>query len=116
MATANERLAQEQEYEKRGRLATAQAAHAFSRLLQRASANDTGQARRVAGFIATVIGRAKFDIYDLRALDVEISDDVLISIDAVRWGKGHLAELVPGGLARAEAVCREWGYTGAGAS
>ena len=111
MSNRMELSATEHEYEERATLATARAAQAFNRLLQRTTASDTGQAGRVAAFIAAVVGRAKFDIYELRILDVEISDDVLMCIDAIRWGKVHLAETVPGGLERAEAICREWGYS-----
>lgn len=111
MSNHEELFARERDYEERGRLITAQAAQAFNRLLQRATGPDSGQAGRVAAFIATVVGRAKFDIYELRALDVEISDDVLVCMDAIRWGKVHLTETVPGGLERAEAICREWGYS-----
>jgi len=109
MSNAEDFLAQEREYEKRARAVTALAAHAFSRLLIRAT-SDTGQSRRVASFVATVIGRSTFDIYDLRALDVEISDDVLLCMDAIRWAKVHLPDTVPDGMEKAEAICRDWGY------
>ena len=109
MSEADDFLAQQREHEQRASAATALAAHAFDRLLARA-ASDTGQSRRVASFIATIVGRSTFDIYDLRAMDVEISDDILLCIDAIRWAKLHLPHTVPDGLEKAEAVCREWGY------
>lgn len=101
---------QRREYEERARVATALGGEAFERLLGRATRADTGQARKVARFIATVVGRASFDVYDLRAFDAEISDDILLCMDAIRWGKLHLPDLVPNGMQRAESVCRDWGY------
>ncbi|MBW8843589.1 MAG: hypothetical protein JF607_01270 [Burkholderiales bacterium] len=65
---------------------------------------DTGQSSVVAAFIASVVGFSKFDLYDLRRLDVDISDDVMACIDTIRWRKAHLADLVPDGWSRAHAI------------
>ncbi|MBS0339794.1 MAG: hypothetical protein JSS56_04665 [Proteobacteria bacterium] len=110
MATWEDDFEQRREHEERARAATALGAQAFDRLLTLATRSETGQARRVAGLIATVVGHARFDIYDLRALDVDISDDALRCLDALRWARMALPDAVPDGWNRAEAICREWGY------
>jgi hypothetical protein len=53
-----------------------------------------------------------FNLFDLRALDVQISDDILICIDALRWGEKDLGDLVPDGFARVQAVIQQWGIQG----
>lgn len=95
----------------RGQQATADGAQAFARLLSLAEHHDSGQIRRVAGFIASVYnGQAfPFDLYELRAVDVEISDDMLRCLDALRWARADLHTLVPDGDARVQAVIRHWG-------
>ena len=89
--------------------ATAKAGHAFQRLLQLAETRDSGQVRRVALFIAaTYNGEAfPFDLFELRAVDAAISDDMLLCIDALRWGQSDLHSLVPDGDRR-----RIWGGKG----
>ena len=51
----------------------------------------------------------RFDPFDLRAVDVEISDDMLVCLDALRWGKADLYKLVPDGDRRVRAVIEAWG-------
>lgn len=89
--------------------ATAKAGHAFQRLLQLAETRDSGQVRRVALFIAaTYNGEAfPFDLFELRAVDAAISDDMLLCIDPLRWGQSDLHSLVPDGDRR-----RIWGGKG----
>lgn len=87
----------------------AEGGRAFERLLLIAEQSDTGQARLVAMFIAATVGHCRFDMYSLRPMDVEISDDMLTCLDAIRWGKAALPDLVPDGWARAEEVSKEWG-------
>ena len=89
--------------------ATAKGGHAFQRLLQLAENRDTGQVRRIALFIATTYnGEAfLFDLFELRAVDQAISDDMLLCIDALRWGQSDLHSLVPDGDRR-----RIWGGKG----
>lgn len=91
--------------------AQAAAAQAYARLLNLAETRDSGQIRRVAQFIAsTYNGQAfPFDLFELRAVDVAISDDMLACIDALRWGKADLYKLVPDGERRARAVIDLWG-------
>ena len=95
----------------RKREATAKGGHAFQRLLQLAETRDSGQVRRVALFIAaTYNGEAfPFDLFELRAVDESISDDMLLCIDALRWGQSDLHSLVPDGDRRVRAVIEQWG-------
>ena len=91
--------------------ATAKGGHAFERLLQLAETRDSGQVRRVASFIAaTYNGEAfPFDLFELRAVDEAISDDMLLCIDALRWGRADLYSLLPDGDRRVRAVIDQWG-------
>lgn len=91
--------------------ATAKGGHAYQRLLQLAETRDSGQVHRIALFIAaTYNGEAfPFDLFELRAVDEEISDDMLLCIDALRWGQADLYRLVPDGDRRVKAVIDKWG-------
>ena len=91
--------------------ATREAAHAFARLLKLAEARDSGQIRRVARFLATTYNGQAFqlDPFELRAVDIVISDDMLCCLDALRWGHADLYTLVPDGDARVRAVIKRWG-------
>lgn len=95
----------------RSREATTTGAQAFARLLTLAERYDSGQISRVAKFIAaTYNGQAfPFDLYDLRAVDIAISDDMLVCLDALRWAKADLHTLVPEGDARVQRVIRNAG-------
>jgi hypothetical protein len=101
----------EQDFESRSRAAQAAAAQALERLLHLAETRDSGQIRRVAGAIAALYNGDAYplDLFELRAVDVAISDDVLACIDALRWGRADLHKLVPDGQRRIEAVIRDWG-------
>ena len=102
---------QQAEWDARARAAQGAAAHAYARLLNLAEMHDTGQVRCVARFLASAYnGEAfPFDLFELRAVDVDISDDMIACIDAVRWGKAALHTLVPDGERRIEAVIHAWG-------
>ncbi len=91
--------------------ATAKGGQAFLRLLQLAETRDSGQAHRIGLFIAaTYNGEAfPFDLFELRAVDEAISDDMLRCIDALRWGQFDLHSLVPDGDRRVRAVIGKWG-------
>ena len=91
--------------------ATAQGAQAFARLLQLAEQRNSGQIVCVVQFIAaTYNGQVfAFDLFDLRALDVAISDDMLRCLDALRWARADLYSLVPYGDARVRSVIERWG-------
>ena len=86
--------------------ATEKGGHAYQRRLQLAETSDSGEVRRVAFFIAAIYnGEAfPFDLFELRAVDEAISDDMLLCIDALRWGQSDLHSLVPDGDRR-----RIWG-------
>ena len=66
--------------------ATAKGGQALLRLLLLAEHHDSGQATRIAGFIAsTYNGQVfPFDLYELRLVDEAIADDMLLCIDALR--------------------------------
>ncbi len=98
-------------FEPRSRDATASGAQAFARLLVLAEQRNSGQIARVVQFIAaTYNGQAfAFDLFDLRAVDIEISDDMLRCLDALRWARADLYTLVPDGDARVRSVIDRWG-------
>lgn len=105
------RRADDEEWLRRANAAQAQAAHAYARLLKIAEESDTGQARKIALFIAaTFNGRSyPFDLYELRSLDVSIGDDMLVCLDALRWARADLFKLVPDGESRVEEMIKTWG-------
>jgi hypothetical protein len=79
-------------------------------LLEIAETSDTGQASRIAKFVASTFnGRAyPYDLFDLRTFDVAIGDDMLVCLDALRWAKADLYTLVPDGERRVKTVIRTW--------
>ena len=91
--------------------ATGKGAQAFARLLKLAEERDSGQIPRIARFLAaTYNGQAfQFDPFELRAVDIAISDDMLCCLDALRWGRADLYTLIPDGDARVRAVIELWG-------
>jgi hypothetical protein len=95
----------------RASAATEQGAQAFARLLHLAETRDSGQVRRVVRFLAaTYDGEAyRFDLFDLRAVDTAISEDMLQCLDALRWARADLHKLVPDGAPRVRAVLTLWG-------
>ncbi len=100
-----------QECENRSIAAQAKAAQSYSRLLHLAETRDSGQVRYVARFLASSFNGTAFpwNPFELRGLDVEIGDDMLACLDALRWAKADLYRLVPDGERRAEAVIKLWG-------
>lgn len=111
MDTAIDPLDELTVFEARSDKATREAAHAFASLLKLAEEGDSGQIPRVARFIAaTYNGSAfPFDLFDLRAVDVAISDDMLCCLNALRWARSDLYRLVPDGDRRVKDVIRRWG-------
>lgn len=81
------------------------------RLVLIAEQQDTGQAARIARFLASTYNGSRYpmDLFELRALDVALSDDALACIDALRWGKADLYKLLPGGDSRIAALITAWG-------
>jgi hypothetical protein len=101
----------------RANKAQAAAAQAYERLLVIAERSDTGQAARVARFVAATFdpslsAHVGLDAFALRVVDVEISDDMLTCLDAVRWGRLDLHKLIPDGHARVVKMCELWRFTG----
>jgi len=98
-------------FDTRSRQATQIGAQAFARLLKLAEERDSGQIPRIARFLAaTYNGQAfQFDLFELRAVDIAISDDMLCCLDALRWARADLHTLVPDGDARVRAVIECWG-------
>ncbi len=98
-------------YEARAMAAQAKAAQAYAKLLKIAETIQSGQAKRIAQFLASTYNGEVFpwDPYDLRGLDVDIGDDMLACLDALRWAKLDLYKLVPNGEGRVEAVFELWG-------
>lgn len=102
------------DWTQRAHQAQAAAAQAYGRLLNLAETRDSGQIRRVAQFIASTYDGATFpfDLFELRTVNVAISDDMLVCLDALRWGKADLFKLVPDGeRRRVRAICAAWGIT-----
>ena len=104
-------LAEIAAYDERSRQATQAGAQAFRRLLELAEEGDSGQTGRIARFLAgTYNGHAfPLDLFELRAVDIDISDDMLACVDALRWGRADLHTLVPDGDARLQVLIDRWG-------
>ena len=98
-------------YDARATAAQAKAAQSYGKLLHLAETVQSGQSRTIAQFLASTYDSSTFpwDPYDLRGLDVEISDHMLACLDALRWAKLDLYKLVPDGAKRVEAAIEHWG-------
>lgn len=77
--------------------ATQAAAQAFARLLKLTEERDTGQIPCIARFLAAAYnGQAfQFDLFELRAADIAISNNMPCCLDALRWGRADLHTLMP---------------------
>ena len=86
-------------------------ARAFARVVKLAEERDSGQIPRIARFLAATYDGLAFqlDPFDLRSVDLAISDDMLCCLDALRWARADLYTLVPDGDARVRAVIERWG-------
>ena len=91
--------------------ATQAGAQAFARLLKLAEERDSGQIVRVVRFVAATYDGAAFplDPFELRAVDIAISDDMLRCLDALRWARADLYTLVSDGDTRVRDVIARWG-------
>ena len=91
--------------------ATQAGAQAFARLLKLAEERDSGQIPRIARFLAATYNGQSFqlDLFELRAVDIAISNDMLCCLDALRWGRADLHTLIPDGDDRVRAVIARWG-------
>jgi hypothetical protein len=97
-------------FDARSLQATRAGAEAFARLLKLAEERDSGQIVRIARFLAASYNGEcfPFDLFELRAVDITISDDMLSCLDALRWGRADLHTLIPDGDARVRAVIERW--------
>jgi hypothetical protein len=107
-------FAEQQAWDERATKAQAAAAQAYNRLLLRAEQSKSGQAHTVARFLASTYNghQYPFDLFELRGVDVAISDDMLVCLDALRWGRADLYTLVPDGDSRMQRLCKDWGLNG----
>lgn len=95
----------------RSRDSTHRGAQAFARLLTLAETRESGQVPRIARFLAATHNGHAFplDLFELRAVDIAISDDMLSCLDALRWGTADLHTLIPEGDVRVRSVMDRWG-------
>ena len=98
-------------YRQRASAAQGPASQAFARLLDLAEHKNSGQIQTVVLFLASTynVQAFPFDLFNLRSVDVDISDDMLLCLDALRWGKADLYKLVPNGDRRVKDVIKDWG-------
>jgi hypothetical protein len=76
-------------WEARAQQAQAKAAQAYLRLIELAEQHDTGQAARVARFLASTFNGALYplDLFELRALDVALPDgEARVAAMLQAWG------------------------------
>lgn len=85
---------------------------AFERLLILAEFGDSGQAGRVARFIAATYNARlyTFDLFALRLVDEATSDDILACLDALRGSQVDLYRQVPHGEQRVRSLIDAWGF------
>ena len=105
-------------FDSRSRAATEAATNAFGRLLELCECRNSGQIVRIARFLAATYNGQAFplDPFELRAVDVTISDDMMCCLDALRWGRADLQTLVPDGDLRVRQVIEHWGLQWPGAT
>lgn len=98
------------EWRRRSLRAQASAAQALHRLLEIAEHSDSRQAYTVARFIASTFDGAchPWDPFDLREVDVAIAEDMMVCLEALRWGLADLHKLIPKGEARIQAAIESW--------
>lgn len=77
----------------------------LDRLLGAAQLDPSSSGRRVARFLASLRDSSTWplDLADLSAVDIGVSDDMLVCLDAHRWNKGSLFDLVDEGETRLQA-------------
>jgi hypothetical protein len=111
MSSHDTSLAELEACEHRSSKATAAGTQAFAHLLKLAEERDSGQIPRIARFLAATYNSQAFpfDLFELRAVDIAISDAMLQCLDSLRWARADLYTLVPDGDARVKAVIERWG-------
>lgn len=99
--------------ETRAAAATSKGADALERLLTLAENRDSGQVARIARFIGGCWnGHRHFDLFELRAVDESISDDMLAVLDALRWARADIGRMVTDGERRIQSMLQLWGMYG----
>jgi hypothetical protein len=103
-----ERRTSREKYIKRKAEINEGASLAYERLLSLAEGDITDQISRVINFLASSFnGHAyPFDLFQLRSLDTEIGDDMILCIDAIRYGDIDLYKLVPDGKYRIQSIIK----------
>ncbi|MDM0030503.1 DUF7673 family protein [Variovorax saccharolyticus] len=83
---------------------------AMDRLLVLAEQGCGAEIECVAQFLASTYSPDvfAFDPFDLRRVNVATSDDMLLCLDALRWGRAELYELIPYGEMRIQDVMKDW--------
>jgi len=90
--------------------ALSDAGSALTRLLTRAEELGVRRSKRIAQFLSTVDQKdiVVWPARDMREDEVAISDDMLLCLNALRWQRKALMELVPDGNRRLVNVVRAW--------
>ena len=85
----------------RASAATARGAQALMRLVSRAATGDA-QSELITRCLAALYDGSAWplDPRSLRTLDTQSADDVLACMDAMRWGRSEVLDLVPQGAER----------------
>lgn len=96
------------DFEVAGYTATEKACEAFERLLHLAETRDSGQIAQIASFIAATWGTRRFDLFDLRGLDLVIGNDMLAVMDGIRYGRVAVADMAKDAGGRVQAVLKLW--------
>ena len=79
---------------------------AYERLLSRAEEPGLRPDDSVLAFVLTVSDwhRATLDMSVLRQADIPVADDMLVCLEALRWVKGDLCDVVGDGRRRVHAL------------
>lgn len=85
---------------------------AFARLLELAAQRDSGQMPRIARFLAAMHNSRvlPLDLFELRAVDIAVSDNRLCCLDALCWARADLYTPISDGGARMRPMIDCWGF------
>lgn len=98
------------EREHRASDALSEATWAYARLLTTAERAHSSQWRVASNFVAATYHPAyRFDMHQVKTLNVNLTDDAMKCLDYQRWDKLPLQLLVPEGEARVRKVIETWG-------
>lgn len=96
----------------RSHKATVSGRAAFERLLNMTESCSSGQIEIIAKFLWSTWHRSvesRFDIFELRSLDTEISDDMIAVMDAIRWKEIPMSSFAENLRSRMSAMAEGWG-------